>query len=142
MKDHNSSRMFLPLIKVVWLGIITLLAMGVTLSINNLGKILKSTFRRHIGLYCLIVLTSLTFGTRVMAPKFSLLQLKSNTILIISPLMCFHIFLKQITVKPFGPEADPVFIPDTANSNSLSVKGPCSRTLSSSSSFSPSSQNP
>jgi hypothetical protein len=62
------SKMFLSLIKADHLSLIKLSTMGVILSVRSLGKILKSIFMKQMGVYCLIVLASLVFGTNVMTP--------------------------------------------------------------------------
>jgi hypothetical protein len=76
--------------------------MGVNLSLRSLGKILKSTLSRQIGLYCLMVFASWTLGTSYY-PKFilfrsSLFMLKSSTIPIISFFTYIQSFLKKMTI--------------------------------------------
>jgi hypothetical protein len=56
--------MFLPLINAVWLSLIKESAMGVILSHSSLGKILKSTFKKQMGMYYLILFASLISGLR------------------------------------------------------------------------------
>ena len=64
------SRILRPCIKAIWVGLTTWSATELTLIVAVLVKILKLTFRRHIGLYCWILSASLTFGNKIILPKF------------------------------------------------------------------------
>jgi hypothetical protein len=64
--------MFLPGRKVVWVRLMTFLAIWKIIFVTTLVNILKLTFSRHIGLYYCMVAASLYFGSRIIVPKFML----------------------------------------------------------------------
>jgi hypothetical protein len=68
----TSSIMFLSGKNAVWDGLMTFWAIWEILFVATLINILKLTLKRHIGLYCCILVTFLHFGSKIIVPKFKL----------------------------------------------------------------------
>jgi hypothetical protein len=66
--------MFLPGRKVVCVGLIIFWATVDNLLVATLVKILKETFNKNIGLYCLITFASFFFGNKIIVPKLRLFK--------------------------------------------------------------------
>jgi hypothetical protein len=69
--------MFLPGKNVVWVRLMTFVAIWEIIFVATLVNILRLTFSRHVGLYCYMVVASLHFGSRITVQKFKLYKCKS-----------------------------------------------------------------
>jgi hypothetical protein len=77
--DSLHNIIFLPRIKAIWDGLAIVLVNVLIMCVPTLVNILKLTFNTHIGRKCWICTTSLCFGSRVIIPKFNLLNGKLSS---------------------------------------------------------------